>query len=648
MTVGLDGAAFCLQLIGSLFSTSISALLSISGIKNVWHNTTKQLSTMLAATLSNPFLNYLRGGTEPTLPNNSCYPRPDAQVLCRALFQHFGGTNADANLLSGLLNAKRPVPSMPSPVEVTTPPIVQPSATQTSPGGPTNFAMTAAIASALSSSSAVVGPQLLPACSPLLQLAIRQALTECLPNFNHIRIRGSLEISVQTDRPGGQCAQSSTLLRFSDSSELGHVNPMPAYSSPSTPKVTVSSSDSETHSFSTNQRSSSSSRRKSANPVKYEMGECDAETAVNMSTQFFSPFVSGSPQTLVHSGPTSPSTDSGVLDLSQGGSLAGSAPITPLKEPNFPADSTKYEPAEKEQELIEAYQKQLAIFSHLQSAWNRDSARQIDGHNLAVNTEALIAPSAFPNYSFQVRGHASAPNSPSKIVRQRVSCGSGRKLSGVRRPNSNRRFPCNQCREEFPSLHTLEEHTMFRHGTYRCHICKAQFTQRSNLQRHALKHVGFKPFECRVCSKAYYRKDHLMRHMEMGHPGFIPRENITVHLTSSESLDFLNRTAKVPSNDQNEIGGDDLDYSMTLAEGEQESSQNEPTECPNKSVTDEEFPSGTVTPMNEDSAPDAGCGDLSLSGSEVERAHTLMHAERPDDTLRISPPHSSAETHDVS
>ncbi len=88
---------------------------------------------------------------------------------------------------------------------------------------------------------------------------------------------------------------------------------------------------------------------------------------------------------------------------------------------------------------------------------------------------------------------------------------------------------------------------MATHGSYRCHVCQAKFTQRSNLQRHALKHVGFKPFECRVCGKAYFRKDHLMRHMEVGHPGYAPRENINVYLTSSESLDFLHGQVAPPS-----------------------------------------------------------------------------------------------------
>ncbi|KAH9286978.1 PR domain zinc finger protein 1 [Echinococcus granulosus] len=119
------------------------------------------------------------------------------------------------------------------------------------------------------------------------------------------------------------------------------------------------------------------------------------------------------------------------------------------------------------------------------------------------------------------------------------------KTSALRRLSAGGRriFSCNQCSVmEFRSLQHLEVHTLEVHGGYRCHVCHAKFTQRSNLQRHALKHVGFKPFQCRLCGHGYYRKDHLMRHMEVLHPNFSARENIDVYLTSSQSLDYLNNT----------------------------------------------------------------------------------------------------------
>ncbi|BHF73538.1 hypothetical protein SprV_0401661900 [Sparganum proliferum] len=102
-----------------------------------------------------------------------------------------------------------------------------------------------------------------------------------------------------------------------------------------------------------------------------------------------------------------------------------------------------------------------------------------------------------------------------------------------------RRFMCNQCREHFPSLAELNRHTLELHNSFRCNVCKAKFTQRSNLQRHSLKHVGFRPFSCNICKKEYYRKDHLVRHIEVTHPNADPRANITVLLSSSECLDFL-------------------------------------------------------------------------------------------------------------
>ena len=141
----------------------------------------------------------------------------------------------------------------------------------------------------------------------------------------------------------------------------------------------------------------------------------------------------------------------------------------------------------------------------------------------------------------------SAPSTPFKmetVMGERYEYhASPNKMPTTRKRSSGgrRTFSCNQCNEmEFRSLQHLETHTLEVHGAYRCHVCQAKFTQRSNLQRHALKHVGFKPFQCRLCGHGYYRKDHLMRHMEVLHPSFSAHENIEIFLTSSQSLDYLN------------------------------------------------------------------------------------------------------------
>ncbi|TNN20240.1 Zinc finger protein [Schistosoma japonicum] len=427
----------------------------------------------------------------------------------------------------------------------------------------TNFSLTASLTKAISSNTNSIGSQLLPICTPLLQLAVRQALAECFPNHIQLNIKGRLDISVNTINNNAENSSiSSTILNFNDDNQelmtklpnflndlqQGDINPVLQK------LVNIPYSQHST------------SRRKPLHPSKcylsdvftgnndrYENNNIDNGNNFNSlrNYQSVSPLLSTS-------SPTSPSSDSGVLDLSHGGSLADSAPITPLKEihissnnylNNFNSDDRKHNfnlrdqleqfdaQFNREKEILESYKKQLAAFNHIQAVWKMSTS----------NTETSLNPSLKPEFNehddLVIQKPNSEPSTPGKTGRRgRIGNGLTGRFTTIRRPSTNRRFPCNQCKEEFPSLHTLEQHTLSQHGTYRCHICQAQFTQRSNLQRHALKHVGFKPFECRVCSKAYYRKDHLMRHMEMGHPGFTPRDNITVHLTSSESLDFLTRS----------------------------------------------------------------------------------------------------------
>uniref|UniRef100_A0A0R3SC84 C2H2-type domain-containing protein n=1 Tax=Hymenolepis diminuta TaxID=6216 RepID=A0A0R3SC84_HYMDI len=101
----------------------------------------------------------------------------------------------------------------------------------------------------------------------------------------------------------------------------------------------------------------------------------------------------------------------------------------------------------------------------------------------------------------------------------------------VRKTGEARLFRCNQCDDMFYSLRDLENHTQETHGGYKCHLCKMAFTQRSNLQRHALKHVDFRPFECNLCGRAYYRKNHLMKHMQRIRPLCPLNKNIPVILT---------------------------------------------------------------------------------------------------------------------
>ncbi|CAH8521278.1 unnamed protein product [Schistosoma curassoni] len=138
--------------------------------------------------------------------------------------------------------------------------------------------------------------------------------------------------------------------------------------------------------------------------------------------------------------------------------------------------------------------------------------------------------------------HTTSSNSLSKnSTRESVNSTDDSSIHNRRYAKS---FVCNQCRKPFTSLTLLCEHTFAVHKAFKCTICGAQFTQRSNLQRHSLRHVGFKPFVCKICDKSYYRKDHLVRHIELTHPGCDPRTNLTVKLSSAECLDYLDQINK--------------------------------------------------------------------------------------------------------
>ncbi|CAH8487414.1 unnamed protein product [Schistosoma turkestanicum] len=156
-------------------------------------------------------------------------------------------------------------------------------------------------------------------------------------------------------------------------------------------------------------------------------------------------------------------------------------------------------------------------------------ARPVNNYNI----QTVISP--------QIK-HTVSSNSPSKNP-TKESINSSEDSSVLNRRYA-KSFICNQCRKPFPSLSLLCEHTFAVHKAFRCTICGAQFTQRSNLQRHSLRHVGFKPFVCKICDKSYYRKDHLVRHIELTHPGCDPRTNLTVKLSSAECLDYLDQINK--------------------------------------------------------------------------------------------------------
>nr|CDS26433.1 zinc finger protein [Hymenolepis microstoma] len=190
------------------------------------------------------------------------------------------------------------------------------------------------------------------------------------------------------------------------------------------------------------------------------------------------------------------------LDLTKGASVPSSLQETPVKHGSVLVN-----------EVMKVFQQNLFL-----------------SPSLPLNHSASTLPTMVTPIQFE--SHSAAP-SPKR--RRRVG------ETSIRKSCELRQFRCNQCDGLFNSLRDLECHTLAVHCGFRCHLCKKPFTQRSNLQRHALKHVDFKPFECVLCEKAYYRKDHLTRHMQKTHPFHPVGEGIRVKLRSSESLDYLRR-----------------------------------------------------------------------------------------------------------
>ncbi|KAK1689437.1 fungal-specific transcription factor domain-containing protein [Colletotrichum godetiae] len=48
----------------------------------------------------------------------------------------------------------------------------------------------------------------------------------------------------------------------------------------------------------------------------------------------------------------------------------------------------------------------------------------------------------------------------------------------------------------------------------KCDICKAEFRRAEHLNRHALRHLGVRPFACPTCAASFARRDSLQRHMQ--------------------------------------------------------------------------------------------------------------------------------------
>lgn len=78
------------------------------------------------------------------------------------------------------------------------------------------------------------------------------------------------------------------------------------------------------------------------------------------------------------------------------------------------------------------------------------------------------------------------------------------------------KLECVNCKKEFESRASLEEHVKSSHGSssrsYTCQFCNKSFSRSWNFQRHVLIHKGEKPHKCEKCPKAFVLAAHLKIH----------------------------------------------------------------------------------------------------------------------------------------
>ena len=73
-------------------------------------------------------------------------------------------------------------------------------------------------------------------------------------------------------------------------------------------------------------------------------------------------------------------------------------------------------------------------------------------------------------------------------------------------------FRCGNCYDVFAQFEAYQRHCYMLHSRFACPYCSTSFANRRNLQRHARKHTGERPYQCSECSLRFYRDDNLRKH----------------------------------------------------------------------------------------------------------------------------------------